>query len=105
VGDNIIQAKINSKRGERKKNTKEFIYQFGPILTYYGGESSSLFLMSFFTKRNQRLQKQVFKLNSTQSLESLPVTKRLYPNSVLFMVNQNNPNPSVFFANKNLYKP
>jgi len=65
----------------------------------------STIMMSYFTKRDIKvLQELVFKPNSIQSLESLPVTKRLYSNNVLLKVNQTNLN-LVFVAKTKLYEP
>jgi len=66
------------------------------MVTYYGGESNSPFHYNdeFLYKEILSYMNQSSNLILSKS-QSLPVTKRLNPNSVLFKVNQNNPNSSV----------
>ena len=109
AGDKIIQTKINSKRLKGRMRTQESVY---PVRSnddlLWGREQLSVPLWyEFLYKEILSYKNQSSNLILPKS-QSFPVTKRLNPNSVLFKVNQNNPNPSVccqekFSINPSLY--
>ena len=68
----------------KRENTQFFLpssVQYLPTLGERAAACSTI-MMSNFTKTSKGLHEPVFKLNSTQSPESLLVIKRLNPNSV-----------------------
>jgi len=81
VGEGYKYMQKIEQQRRKRENTQKFVYPF----RYNVGERSSLFHYNhefLYKEISKGLQESVFKPNSTESHESLPVTKRLNPSSV-----------------------